>query len=793
MRRYKVVFFTIFSLIIISKFAQADLNDGLVAYYPFNGNANDESANENHGVVNGATLTTDRFGNPDSAYNFYGINEYIDCGNDATFNITGEITVSAWLKARSFQNAGLVTKWKTRSGWSGSWGLSIDATGFPSFMVSADGWNGHSTKSNVSIDLDTYNHVAGIYKVSDNTIRIYVNGIESGTAQGPGGLAVSSSDVLIGAYRYTITSGRIERYFDGAIDEVRIYNRTLSESEIQQLSEEQLSITTSISAIKLGDFFTQQLETFGGEPPFTWSINNGTVPPDMDLSPAGVFSGTPTEADEYTFTVKVVDNNGDYAEKEFTIQVLVTMPPPEIRIHKTGTVAVPGRVLDYFILVENIGQVISPDFVVREMLESWFTFIFSNPVPFDIKSSVDTFPADQSGDAYNAILEYDIRNLGPGDFRILSYQVNLDANFPLDQVVTGFATGFPSIKPGDEGFPLAPCDIVWDLCKAEIPDKCSNIEDPDDNKECRIFLEKECHEQWKACTSPPKFGPRPYFPHDQTARAPLDPNEKVVTATKFIQPNQLLVYPIHFENIGDVEALDVFITDVLDTNLDESTLEILTPEGASFDPETRTLKWELIGRNLQPGETGNVMLSIRPKPDLPSGTEIRNSAEIQFEIFEPLVTPEVVNIIDTTFPTCAMDQLPAETSTSEFEITWSGTDEIGEIDTYSIFVSTNDGTFKPYAEKTRETIATFTGEPGKTYGFICIATDTAGNSEIKEPFAEVSTLVNPPCEGDFNEDKDIDGGDLSAYIINSMGITLDDFALDFGRNICPYIPSRIRQ
>ena len=54
--------------------ASADLNDGLIAYYPFNGNANDESGNGNDGTVNGATLTNDRFGNEDSAYSFDGNN-----------------------------------------------------------------------------------------------------------------------------------------------------------------------------------------------------------------------------------------------------------------------------------------------------------------------------------------------------------------------------------------------------------------------------------------------------------------------------------------------------------------------------------------------------------------------------------------------------------------------------------------------------------------------------------------------------------------------------------------------
>jgi len=53
--------------------AQINLDSGLVAHYPFNGNANDESGNANHGTVNGATHTTDRFGNANKAYCFDGV------------------------------------------------------------------------------------------------------------------------------------------------------------------------------------------------------------------------------------------------------------------------------------------------------------------------------------------------------------------------------------------------------------------------------------------------------------------------------------------------------------------------------------------------------------------------------------------------------------------------------------------------------------------------------------------------------------------------------------------------
>ena len=83
-------------------FAQDDLNSGLAAYYPYNGNANDESGNGNHGTVFGASLTTDRSGNADSAYSFDGVNDYIDIGKDASLKMTDGLSISAWINIATF-------------------------------------------------------------------------------------------------------------------------------------------------------------------------------------------------------------------------------------------------------------------------------------------------------------------------------------------------------------------------------------------------------------------------------------------------------------------------------------------------------------------------------------------------------------------------------------------------------------------------------------------------------------------------------------------------------------------
>lgn len=72
--------------------------DKLVAYYPFSGSAADSSGFGNDGEVFGATLTRDRFGNENSAYEFDGVDDLINFGNDSAFNVTGALTLSVWAK-----------------------------------------------------------------------------------------------------------------------------------------------------------------------------------------------------------------------------------------------------------------------------------------------------------------------------------------------------------------------------------------------------------------------------------------------------------------------------------------------------------------------------------------------------------------------------------------------------------------------------------------------------------------------------------------------------------------------
>ena len=83
-------------------FSQINLNKGLTAYYPFNGNANDESGNGNNPSVSKVTYTTDRFGKANAACSFNGSSNYIRIPNSASFNFKNGFSMSAWVMVKDF-------------------------------------------------------------------------------------------------------------------------------------------------------------------------------------------------------------------------------------------------------------------------------------------------------------------------------------------------------------------------------------------------------------------------------------------------------------------------------------------------------------------------------------------------------------------------------------------------------------------------------------------------------------------------------------------------------------------
>jgi hypothetical protein len=205
----------------------ADCANGLVAYYPFNGNADDESGNELNGTVNGATLTTDRFNSQNSAYMFNGNNNDITVPHDALLNISDQISVIAWIYPVS-QKTQVIVRKSANINPSAPYGLSLSATGDIIFSASPNGPLSQVRLSGYS--LNSWSFVAGTY--DGNAMKLYVDGKLVRSTAITGALNINSGPLLIGT-RLNLPADT----FHGKLDGIRIYNRALTDNEIASLYE----------------------------------------------------------------------------------------------------------------------------------------------------------------------------------------------------------------------------------------------------------------------------------------------------------------------------------------------------------------------------------------------------------------------------------------------------------------------------------------------------------------------------------------------------------------------------
>jgi len=106
--------------------------DGLVAYYPFNGNANDESGNGHHGTVNGATLTSDRDGNENNSYSFDGVDDYIE----SSIEQSSSYSVSVWVNINNNNSYNAFIQHKDNCTRGGGYILETNTEGFLRHLTS---------------------------------------------------------------------------------------------------------------------------------------------------------------------------------------------------------------------------------------------------------------------------------------------------------------------------------------------------------------------------------------------------------------------------------------------------------------------------------------------------------------------------------------------------------------------------------------------------------------------------------------------------------------------------------
>jgi hypothetical protein len=223
--------------LVFNSLAQVNLKNGVIACYQFSGNADDGSGNENHGVVSGPTLTTDRFGAPASAYLFDG-GDRIEIPSAPIVNHR-EISISTWARVSSNPDYG-----------EAQMVVSIGDSDSPYFYgqtlthhySSADftGWGiGGANKNLISTAAftnvlpaeQTWYHL--VLTIEEDYVTMYINGVKTGQTS-TGGLPVyfyqrPQSVAYIGMRSMGIQG------FQGAIDDIIIYDRAITQDEITEL------------------------------------------------------------------------------------------------------------------------------------------------------------------------------------------------------------------------------------------------------------------------------------------------------------------------------------------------------------------------------------------------------------------------------------------------------------------------------------------------------------------------------------------------------------------------------
>jgi hypothetical protein len=214
-------------------------SNGLVGYWPFNGNANDLSGNGNNGTVNGATLTSDRFGNANSAYNFDGNNNHILVSDNSTLSGFSDITISLWVNISQFPSAsdpfsGLVTKWYG----SGNCGGMTDNYACylrtnNQFVAGTNQYRNYPNMLQSPSNLSTSNwyHLVIVHN-STTGGSIYINGSLVSTYNTSGALCSSTNPLYFGCDNGL---GVINRFFNGKLDDIGIWNRALTQQEITNM------------------------------------------------------------------------------------------------------------------------------------------------------------------------------------------------------------------------------------------------------------------------------------------------------------------------------------------------------------------------------------------------------------------------------------------------------------------------------------------------------------------------------------------------------------------------------
>jgi hypothetical protein len=251
--------------------------NGLVGYWPFNGNANDESGNGNNGTVNGATLAQDRFGIADKAYSFNGVDNNIEIADspELNFGVNPSFSISMWYTVNSLQPMGLLTKAQTSfldpnvNGW--NW------KGYNFYLESGVAYIQHSApcNGNMTYSIDPLpNHL--VMTIENSTIRIFMNSAEV-LQFSCGNLTTETVSNNMPLF-FGIDRDQFS-HLNGTLDDIGIWNRALTADEVLALYNGCNIASLTVSGNVTPTQFTQETYTYPNTAgsAYNWTVTNGVI------------------------------------------------------------------------------------------------------------------------------------------------------------------------------------------------------------------------------------------------------------------------------------------------------------------------------------------------------------------------------------------------------------------------------------------------------------------------------------------------------------------------------------
>ena len=204
------------------------LDSGIIGHYPFDNDAGDISGYNHNGIVHNAVLTTDRFGNQNSAYEFNGINSYIEIPDDIYSGSITELSISLWFFSYIDQSGNYeIAYFGSRTG---ECAIGIDNLN-PELSIKLNNqvWYNANSRSCVGI----WQHLVGIFKKGVSA-ELFINSRKMSSVPLPDESLNTTHPAVTHCNFGSYNNGE-DAFFKGKIDDVRIYNRILSQDEIEQL------------------------------------------------------------------------------------------------------------------------------------------------------------------------------------------------------------------------------------------------------------------------------------------------------------------------------------------------------------------------------------------------------------------------------------------------------------------------------------------------------------------------------------------------------------------------------